>query len=312
MRTLNPEYPASGGSILDWADSGGWDPVTHRFYFIGKRAGGGAAYRNIVYDEASNSWSYGPVPESTGLGHGYDGNTTDPVNGTHYFHPYSGNTIYKRSGSGWTTMVPSLPSGNIAGIAKGVAGLLYSSVSGDDYYPDSAPGTAIHTTPNANDPKIGWYHSITEYDAKDNVFLIGGGNYDSGQPRAMYKVTIVNGNPVRTRLADAPFDFGVGEWDPHTTIQSDPVTGEFIFYRKINGQFYSFNIMTNTWRLLGTSGDGKMPPLPVNDTSPVGAAISTYGVIMYVAQTAVYIYKHGASGPLDTASPAAPAALLAR
>src|SRR6266850_8396885 len=42
-----PDLSDKGGSILDWADSGAWDPVRHRFYYVGKKAGCGNAYRNL-------------------------------------------------------------------------------------------------------------------------------------------------------------------------------------------------------------------------------------------------------------------------
>lgn len=309
---LQPDSP--GGSILDWADSGVWDPVQRRFMYIGKEAGCTSQYRNIVYDEASNTWSYGPLPLSVGCGHGYDGNTADPVTGTHYFKPYDSVNIYKRNGASWTTL-PSLPRAVIAGIAKSPTGLLYADLLNDVYYNDA---TGTRTVVNVATtyptfPPIGDYHSINEYDRVHDVFLVGGGN----NSLAMYRVAIVNGTPVRTRLTNAPWEYGVGEYDQHTNIVSDPVTGEFIIYRKMTGIFYGFNIMTDTWRQIGVSGDGKMPPLPTaHGTSPVVAAVSNYGVIMYVAQNgssaAVYLYKHAAAGPADTVKPAAPANLLAR
>jgi hypothetical protein len=314
---LYPDLPDTGGSMLDWADSGAWDPVGHRFLYVGKKAGCSSTYRNIVYDETSNSWSYGPVPITSGCGHGYDGNTSDPVTGTFFFRPYSSLTIYKFTGSSWTSL-PSLPSGAntcCTGIAKSPYGLLYSDFAYDVYYNDATGQRVVvnvgSTYPSY--PPIGDYNTIAEYDPVHDVFLIGGGNGS----RAMYKVTIVNGSPVRTRLGDAPFDFGTGEIPPHTNIQADPVTGEFIVYRKATGQFYGYNITTDTWRLLGTSGDGKMPPLPTGDgTSPIGAPVYNYGVIMYIthdfSNAAVYIYKHSAAGPADTVPPAAPSSLIAR
>jgi hypothetical protein len=311
---LQPDSP--GGSILDWADSGGWDPVKHQFVYIGKEAGCSSVYRNIVYDEASNAWSYGTLPLTTGCGHGYDGNTVDPVTGTRYFRPYSSSTIYKSTGTTWTAL-PAMPSGTVivAGIAKSRTGLLYSDLVWDVYYDDA---TGLRTTVDVRAvyptfPPIGDYHSIAEYDPVHDVFLIGGGN----NTRAMYKVSIVAGVPVRTRLGDAAWEFGVGETDPHTNITADPVTGEFIIYRKLTGIFYGYNIMTDTWRQIGISGDGRMPPLPTGTgTSPIAAAVNSYGVIMYVVNTgstaAVYLYKNAAAGPPDTINPAAPTQLIAR
>jgi hypothetical protein len=306
----------SGGSILDWADSGGWDPVNHKFVYIGKEAGCTSTYRNIVYNEASNSWSYGPLPLTTGCGHGYDQNTVDPVTGTHYFRPYNSSTIYRFNGSSWTSL-PSLPTPTVivAGVAKSRTGLLYSDQLWDVWYDDATGQRTVIDVSVAYPtlPLIGDYHSIAEYDPVHDVFLIGGGN----NTRAMYKVSIVNGSPVRTRLGDAAWEFGVGEYDPHTNITADPVTGEFIIYKKSTGVFYGYNIMTDTWRQIGVSGDGNMPPLPTGtNTSPIAAAVSSYGVIMYIAHTgstaAVYLYKHAPAGPADTVKPSPPAQVLAR
>lgn len=306
----------SAGSIFDWADSGIWDPVQHRYAFIGKEAGPDSHFRNIVYDEASNTWSYGTVPVAVGTGHGYDHNTGDPVTGTHYYRDYNSTTIYRQNGTSWATMAP-LPSGVtiVAGIAKSRTGLLYSDLTWDVYYDDATGAQRVVDCRVAYPglPKIGDYHSIAEYDPVHDVFLIGGGN----NTLAMYRVAIVNGVPVRTPLRNAPWEFGVGEYDQHTNITCDPVTGEFIIYKKITGVFYGYNIMTDTWRQIGTSGDGKMPPLPVGRvTSPVAAAVSSYGVIMYLAHrgssASVYLYKHAAAGPADTVKPSAPTQLIAR
>jgi hypothetical protein len=309
---LQPDSP--GGSILDWADSGTWDPVRHQFAFIGKEAGSLSHYRNIVYDEASNSWSYGPVPLDTGYGHGYDGNTADPTTGIHFFKPYDSMTIYRQNGGSWTAL-PNLPSHIISGIAKSPRGLLYSDLQYDAYYDDATAAWTVVNVGSAypNDPTLGSYHSIVEYDRVHDVFLIGGGNGSS----VRFRVSIVNGSPVRTLMSSAPWEYGVGETDQHTNVVSDPVTGEFIFYKKLTGTFYGYNIMTDTWRQIGTSGDGNMPPLPTGTgTSAAVAAVSTYGVIMWIAQNgttaSVYLYKHATAGPVDSVSPAPPSQLIAR
>ena len=314
--TPNDFHPNSpGGSINDWADSGIWDPVQRKFAYIGKQAGCSNNYRNIVYDEASNSWSYGSVPLSSGCGHGYDQNTGDPVTGTHYFRPYAGQ-IYRANGSGWSTL-PALPTPNtiVGGLAKSRTGVLYSDMIWDVYY-DDATGTKVQVDARNGYPGwplIGDYHNIAEYDPVHDVFLIAGGN----NSRAMYRVSIVAGSPVRARLNDSPISIGVGEYAQHTNIQCDPVTGEFVIYKKESGTFYGYNIMTDTWRTLGTAGNGNFPPLPTGTgTSAVAAAINTHGVIMYVAHTsstaAVYLYKHAAGGPADTVPPNRPAQLIAR
>ncbi len=312
---LNPD-PNAPNSMLDYSDSGAWDPVRHKFSFIGKEAGCGSPLRNIVYDEASNSWSYGSLPPFNGCGHGYDQNASDPVTGTHYFRPYD-SQVYKETGSGWTQLA-SLPQPNsiVGGLAKSPYGLLYSDFVWDAYYDDATGQQSTVDFDNTYPgwPNLGGYHSIAEYDPVHNVFLIGGGN-DS---QIMYKVTIVSGRPVRTRLNDAPFTIGVGEGDQHTNVTADPVTGEFIIYRRSTGTFYGYNIMTDTWRTLGTSGDGRMPPIPSTSggTSAVAAPINSYGVIMYIgqngSQASVYLYKHATAGPPDLTPPNRPAQLIAR
>lgn len=306
----------AGGSIFDWADSGAWDSVLHKFYYVGKEAGGTSHYRNIVYDEASNSWSYGPVPLDTGNGHGYDGNSVDPSTGVHYFRPYNSNTIYKRSGSGWASL-PSM-SGSLSivgGLAKSRTGVLYSDAYWDVYYDDATGNKTQVQISSAypSYPLLGEYHNVAEYDPVHNVYFVGGGNSSS----AVFRVTIVNGSPVRTKMNNAPFTFGMGEGAEKVNITADPVTGEFVVYRKYTGDFYGYNIMTDTWRHIGMSGDGSMPPLPTGDnTSPIAAPVYSYGVIMYVAhngsQASVYIYKHSASGPIDSTPPAPPSQLIAR
>ncbi|MGH7680478.1 MAG: hypothetical protein ACRENN_00655, partial [Candidatus Eiseniibacteriota bacterium] len=224
----------SSGSIFDWADSGFWDSVLHKFNYVGKEAGGTSHYRNIVYDEASNSWSYGPVPLDTGNGHGYDGNSGDPATGVHYFRPYNSNTIYKRSGSGWASL-PGM-SGSLSivgGLAKSRTGVLYADAYWDVYY-DDATGNKVQVQISSaypSFPLLGDYHNVAEYDPVHDVFFVGGGNSSS----AVFRVSIVNGSPVRTKMNNAPFTFGMGEGQEKVNVTADPVTGEFVVYRKYTG-----------------------------------------------------------------------------
>jgi hypothetical protein len=207
-----------------------------------------------------------------------------------------------------------LPSGNLAGIAASPAGLLFSDYSYDVWY-EKGSGTQ-HAVNVSSQPRIGGYNSITEYDPIHNAFLVAGGN---DADREMRKVVIQSNVPVRTVLNDAPVSIGTGEDDQKSIVQCDPVTGEFIVYKRNTGTFYGYNIQTDAWRTLGTSGNGNMPPLPVgSSTTPIGAAINTYGVIMYVVHVNngpnahVYLYKHGATGPPDAVPPGVPGNLIAR
>lgn len=296
-----------GNSILDWADSGVWDVVNRKFYYVGKEAGSLPSH-DIVYDEASNSWSEGPSPVGVGNGHGYDGNTVDPFTGVHYFRAYNTKTIYKRSGAGWVSLSPSWTENTniVGGLARSRLGTLFCDVNWDIYYPETGSYTSHD---NTSTTQLGEYHIVAEYNDVIGKFFCGGGNGS----RAVYWVEIVAGVPVRHQLGNAPWSFGMGECQnpypdascEHVNVTPDPVSGTFLVYRKGTGQFWSYNMTTDVWTQIGSSGSGGFPPLPTGEgTAPIAAPVSTYGVIMYVTHTGstahVYLYKMTAGGPPPT------------
>jgi hypothetical protein len=330
--TLSLMKASNGAPFVDWSDSGGWDQVSRKFRFLGKSAGtvgqNNVDYKFLEYDENSNSWTFGdlpidPVTGNTlgGNGHGYDGNTADPVTGAHFFRPYGRATIFKWSGGAWTALadMPSFQS-IVAGLAKSSSGLLYSEITRDIYLPN---GSNTWVSVTSSSCQIGDYHSFAEYNPKYGLFLVGGGN---NKEKVICKVAIVNAAPVRTKLNDAPINLGVGEAQSgtdldsqHSNVTVDPVSGQFIVYKKVGvnpnngtldlGAFWTYDIQADSWAKIGNSGDGNMPPLPTgSNVFTIAAPINTYGVIMYVTygSTAnVYIYKHTPSTP-DTTKPKAP------
>ncbi|MCF6263051.1 MAG: hypothetical protein L3J24_05630 [Xanthomonadales bacterium] len=309
----NPEdavYQAN--RIIDFAESGAWDPVSKQFMFLG--APHGNAWRFIVYDEASNTWVDGPLPRPCMAygrnetnpdvdycgGHAYDWNAFDPASGR-FFHTYwkfgPEIDIYTPFNNQWTRSVtPPTQIGNL------FAGINYR-YGAMEWFPELnslltvVGGKIVKINPDANQWEIlpenhemGNYHNVMQYSPVHQVMVFGGGNDWDPVPenipnsRDLYRMD-ASGSVIK--MTDAPFNIrvtgGSGGSDPGTLISADPVSGHFLLLNK-QKLFYQLDPMANKWL--------QIPDTPPISSHAVSAAISEYGVVMYVTGNKVWLYKH--------------------
>lgn len=280
-------YGSEGDSILQWGDSGYYDPTRKEIGFIGKVSGSGAyPYHWLVYDEIANTWSITrPVWSSeNSTGHGYDHNTIDPATGTVYFRPFDGKFVYKWNGSWSTTATWSYSTNIVGGLSwfPGV-GLMYN----DGWRLLLYDGSSWSEVANFETSS---YHEFSEYNSTANVLIFGG-----GESSPLRKMTA--GLAVST-LATPPFTLGSSSGKSVTT--SDPNSATIIAYQKGTTNWAKYDITTDSWTsLTQCSGDGSSPangtPNLVGDFGyfVIGIAIPQYGVIVFIQ------YRGAGSTPAD-------------
>lgn len=324
--------PAAGvdrsNKIIDFAESATWDPIQRQFLFLG--APHGKAWRFIIYDEASNTWRDGPLPhavmaygsnataectvvvktsDTTSIsnncgGHAFDWNAIDPATGRffHHYWKYGPELDIYNVATGLWSRSGSPPAAIQYDMVKDV--FKYGAM---EWFPDmnrlvmTVAGRVVRVDVDNNQWEqlptrysVGTgdtYHNVMEYSPVQKVLVFGGGNvfsspYDpSSNRKDLYRM---DASGTVTRLTDAPFYLrvtggGAGESFPGSNITVDPVSGKFLVLNK-DKQFYELDALANTWRAITN-----VPAIPAH---AVAAAVSNYGVIMYVAETKVWLYKH--------------------
>lgn len=281
----------SGGcstSPLEYADNASWDPVHKKLFFLGAPHYCWP-WKFLIYDDASNQWSTGPLPASgmqaggSQIGHGYDNNALDPVTGDAFHEPYNSRTIYRYSGGSWSTYT-TVPSSNVPSLSITYGLAYFPEMGGLVFTQGNGPCCFFNSTTRqwstlTQSFSSGSYHIMSAYDPVHHVVLFGGGNGST----SLYAV---NASGTVTRKSNAPTGYGVNT----TIFKSDPVTGKLILIPYGSGTAYEYEYDSDAW----TTFSGNRPPF----TPGIGitASISTYGVVMVVNRNAtVYLYKH-ASG----------------
>jgi hypothetical protein len=277
--------------ITQHSDDAVWNPGTEEVYYIG--GGHGGIGKIIVYSAATNTWREETrQPWMEPLGHGYDHNAIDPVNGILYHHPMSGRKIIHRyliNYKTWQvcTYVPdAIAVWELIDCCRGVCyfpemrSLLITSGRSRALFifgTFTGKWTKKENLPMA-DP-----HTFAKYNPVHKCVMFGGGNGSS----SIYKIDSA-GNV--TSLKGAPFYMGVA-----TTVQTvDPVTGKYLVFHD-NGVFYHYDITTDTW----SQQSSAVPFFNIGPSGPifgtVATPVSTYGVSLFMTYNAtrprVHIYK---------------------
>ncbi len=304
---------APGAPITIYADSAAWDPNSRRFLYLG--APHMQPWKFILYDDLTNMWSSGPLPESCMaipagcIGHGYDHNAINQAAGDFYHRPYNSRNVYQYKGGAWSPL-PAISS-SVMPVVGITGGLQYFPELGGLVYIQGADGGVYFLKTGtsqwsslAQNLAMGPYHNFIEYNPVHKVMIFGGGNNRTD----IYKLDATG---TITKMKNAPSGYYIGI--NSTIVAVDPVSGKFLIFGP-DGSFYAYDIITDTWQLQG----GTRPQLVIPDTnrSAIVSPISTYGVVMFVTydgpNSKVYLYKHSPMGPPDTTSPAAPTGLQAR
>jgi len=301
-----------------------------------------ACYRGLVtYDDETNTWTTGgPRPPQSVTYHNYDHVAFDDVNEVLYVRYSNSRQVHRycyNNTPAWCagrqntwSPLPLAPTGftQIAGAIT-----YHSTMDGGSllFFTGDAFGVNHGALAQFRESTGTWtviggagqaftngdYHNLAEYSPVKQVAIFGGGN---GSNR-LWKITA---NKTITPLTNAPFSITLGAGN--RSAIADPVSGNFIFIFGIGpgqGQLWELNPDgAGTWTRLDASltGAGEICE-DFFDTGAGcsgdlhGAAIPTYGVIMYwqiTGSTAgrVWLYKHAPSQPLSP--PAAPTSLTAK
>src|SRR3990172_13240841 len=308
------------GNITGYADSAMWDPVLHKFFFMGSPHSGGVGNpkKFIWYDEASNSWfgcndtdpNCGPIT-LIDAGHSYDHNAIDPIAHTFYRRAYFTNKVsafnlVSAPLVNWSALPIYVPVGQWVNVAGGLAWFpeLYNGGGGLVFVQGGYGEVFLWNkvmnswTKAATGLVFNDIHNFAEYDLVNKIVVFGGGTGTHGNSMAIYRID-ASGNILR--LADALVALGVTK----SVIAADPVTGNLIVMATA-GQWYVYDYRQEVWTLQSLPCP-VLIPLPGGSNSDttitdvVGTPVSNYGITMWLRYgnpPRVWLYKHFVSNPL--------------
>lgn len=319
------------GNILSgWSSDAAWDPTGRRLYYIGNdHKDGGNPQKFVVYDDATNTWTLKTTPpwSTNTTDHGYFHHAIDVPNRIVYRRYGSGGNFFQRySITSDTWLTPTSAHGDPGGspccsaidwfpernrlvhfVASNFPSQLYEWNPGTDTW--ALTGSGLHLADNTG----GW-GAYTPMNGGNFLFGSDSGNYTP--PAFMYGM---NSSGTITVKSAPPFAFvGVctlcSFWP---SFVPDPVTGEMIVLEPDTpgdnggrGRLFSYNVTTDTWAQLTPTNKPNW-----DNNSMMSAAITNYGVIMFVAcfdgipdNCKVWLYKHQAAAP-DTTAPTTPTSL---
>jgi hypothetical protein len=275
-------------SIMYWTNSGVWDLVKKQVRWMG---GPGSCCANppvfkmITYDEATDNWTVAATPY-IGTGHGYDGNTINPVTGIHYFAQKDEPRVRVWNGASFS-LLPAAPITAMTtpsltwfpDINSGAGGLLFMGDEGKSAWYNGTTWATITGVP------VTGYDNFSEYNPVYKVVWLGSG---SGSYRLSADLTL-------TKLAAAPFSL---EGNACALHSCDPVSGLYIVTNLASNTWWTFDITTDTWvQITGLTGKPDFgTACGGNGNNQFQVVIPDYGVIMYVdhntSPLSVYLYKH--------------------
>jgi hypothetical protein len=272
-----------GSWILDYADSGVWDPGSQQVLFVGQ--GHYTALKFITYSARDNVWAVMPTPPwwngdpQTGqgpIGHAYGNNAIDPVGGVFYFHQSATLRVhrYRIARQEWSTLpaIPRAVTGHGTALVyfPEMRGLLRVLAGSIHFYSDAKSSWSLL----ADRLPMGYIHNVATYSAPRKTVIIGGGN-DS---RILYEI---DARGKITRLPDAPVVVRVSS----TVVTVDPVTGDLLVLNTDREKkLFSLDMQRREWKSL--------PDPPISEG--VAVPIATYGVNLFFSglPARVHLYKH--------------------
>lgn len=289
---LQVPRPTMTYNVLEYQNSGVWDPISRQVLFVGGPHDGHGKF--ITYDEQTNTWRQEPDPKPADMlsTHGYDHNTINPGAGELYFRPYNSSDIWKYhiATKTWSrlTRIPNREF-NCCGAIEYFPernGLLFVGRNEIAFY---KVGRGGWSSPSAT-VKTGRYHATAEYSPVDKVVVFGGGS-------GVNTVYRMDRSGRVTRGADSPSPLDSGG---HAIFTADPASGKFLLFAE-DGTFHVYDAVTDRWQ-----AKSQRPPFfDVGPYGPVSCSIaipiSTHGVVMVLTYSSrrptVYLYKHAAGSP---------------
>jgi hypothetical protein len=308
---MTATFAGTGSSLMTigYAHDLKWDPVGRRLYYTSSDHGD--HIRHIVYDEATNTWSYTIPPFDHWccyISHELDHSAIDPDRRTYYHRPLFSPIVwrYDLDTETWSELPP----------------FDYSIIDypsccvGIEYFPEAngliwaSPGAPFQVARFdfdldewlgfARAPEIGNLNIVAYHPAHQALLIAGGTPIN---PRAMYKLSA---DGAIVRLQDAPIDLAI----QLSIITADPSSEEFVVLTGIDptGEHWAYHMGTDTWRQLPSPTPMITGPYYIDGTHGVlGASLASHGVIGYVRchysdGCHFWIYKHLASSLERTTS----------
>jgi hypothetical protein len=284
----------TSSTMIPYTDDIKYGHAEERFYYIGADHCKYAQF--ISYDEGANAWENLPraswMPPSSaycnGMMHGYDHGAMDPSRG--YYYHRNGKLLQRYNiATGTWNQTPAWAFGDYSNCCDAVEyfpeldGVVY--VNGNNGFPGAVylyKESTNQWTRLAGDLNPGSTYQYAEYNPvhKVLVFVIQGVHYkldSSGQ------VTPLSAPPVG--LYNGSGYVGV--------LTVDPVSGDYLVLTPVDRQFYTYNVLTDTWQLQSSPTKPNM-----NNHAVVACPVSDYGVNFFTACRSsgchVYLYKHSA------------------
>jgi len=286
-------------SLTYWTNSGVWNPLEKRMEWMGGPGtccANPAWFRMMYYAESTDTWSLAQTPFS-GSGHGYDGNALNPVTGFHYFGQKDQLQVRVWNGASFS-LLPAAPLTTVTtpsltwfpDMNAGAGGLLFMGDAGTLAWYNGTKWTAITGV------AVTSYDNFSEYNPVNKVVWLGSA---SGSYRLAADLTL-------TKLTAAPFSL---EGNACALHSCDPVSGKYIVTDLSNSNWWTFDIMTDTWAQI--TGQTNKPNFGTNcggnGNNQFQVVIPDYGVIMYFDHNAtppsVYLYRHTASANVEKSAP---------
>ena len=336
----SPEAGSAPDSLLGYGDEAQWDPISKQL-FIG---GGSHNYngRIIAYSADNNSWrvisaldyspywsAVNPIPGGTGI-HGY--NRTGISASRRQFYYMNGYNpayiqVYNIDNNTWGSPFGPAPGGTYENANAEYFPELDSiimpqgSSGGNNILREYNLSTGIWSSNGS--VTTGAVHDRAVYNPVKAEVIMGGGQND---PIAWQHIYKLSNNNVLSQMADAPMSIGAEK----AFFTPDPVAGKYLVFDRTSeyvGTWWTYDSTTDVWTLVQTCSDKTtgacvlLANMPTEDTGRttgcVTAAISNYGVTMFVCTGPTYymaegsgrvlIYKHATTS--DTTPPSAPTGL---
>lgn len=295
---------ASGGILTVYTDDMVWDPNSRQAFFIGAYHLAPEGPQFVSYTESTNSWQRLPRPSWLAAAvffHGYDHSAIDQANGIVYHRGYNSETVHRYNIASQTwSQTPGLPFGDPGNCCDALeyfpelGGLVWVNGSGYVYlYRESTNQWTKLTTIQQSQSNT-WQQAEYSPVHKVMVFLLGGKLYKLSSSGQVTQVA----NPAVSLYSGSGYN-GV--------LTVDPVSGKYLILTPDSRQFYTYDVLTDTWQAQSSPTKPDMSNRGVTATP-----VNTHGVTFFTSCSSAsncraYVYKHAAGGgtppPSDSTPP---------
>lgn len=289
--------------IICWNNDMKWDPGTRQILVI--NGGHYSSFKFITYSADTNEWRLMPVPpwmdprrpDSTACGKdGKDGNRSWPrshlydrlaISPEHRLFAvnFNGLYLYDIDKQDWTPRIPTSSGGKDA----------YQVI---EYFPEMKAfiyecnwgrDLRLWDVEKKEERRLGSYpfgmHGVMEYNPVHKVMLFGAGDAGGGEGKGHPSLYLLNKEGTVAKLKPPPIHINC---TPRSKLLCDPASGEYIAQDRGDGRFHAFHPIRDEWK--------ELPGLRLPDAESLGAAIDTYGVMMFLSRGKAgfrcHLYKH--------------------